>query len=158
MKTREELSFEGVLLLGWIVPPWFSKQSDGCSAPGGRLGKWLAKTKIAVNACYIHDFDYYLNAIQWKPKTPGWVGDRMQADYRLRINRRLVGKNKVFGWIYSRAYFRLVRLGGRYAMKRPGELVIPPSIEAIDDLEQFLHRPLTKQARVLLNVWRSKRE
>ena len=158
MKTREELSYSKTLLLGHLVPHWFKNQSDGCSAPGGRLGKWLLKTEQARAACYIHDFDYYLLAVEWKPKTPGWTGDRMQADYRLRINRRLVAKRKLFGRIYGLAYFRAVRLGGRYAMKRPGELVIPPSIEAIDDLEQFLHRPLTKQARVLLNIWRSKRE
>ncbi len=158
MKTREELSYSGTLLLGHLVPPWFKKQSDGCSTPGGKLGGWLLKTEQARAACYIHDFDYYLNAIQWVPKTPTWIGDRLQADYRLRINRKLVAKKKLIGWVYSRAYFRAVRLGGRYAMKRPGELVIPPSIGDIDELEQFLHKPLTRQARTLLNVWRRKRE
>ena len=78
----------------------------------------------------------------------------MQADYRLRVNRRLVAKNKVFGWFYSRAYFRLVRLGGRNAMRKPEDLVIPPSLMAIDDLEGFLDKPLTKQARTVLNMWR----
>lgn len=158
MKSKELLSLNNTLLLGWVVPPWFKKQSDGCSTPGGRVGRWALRTEQAKAACHIHDFDYYLNAIQWIPKTPGWVGDRLQADYRLRINRKLVAKNKMLGWIYSRAYFRSVRLGGRYAMKRTGELVIPPSIQDIDDLEQFLDKPLTKQARVLLNVWRRKRE
>lgn len=160
MKTRSQLAKEGVLLEGPIVPDWFKWQSDGCSTPGGKLGGWLLKREETESACYIHDFGYYLTAIQWPSHSPAWMGDRLEADAYLKVNRRKLGKNKLIGWIYSRIYFRGTRIGGRWAMKNPleDELAVPPTREAREQLKLYLHEPLSPLAEQQFDLWEAEEQ
>lgn len=159
MKTRTQLLKEGILLEGPIVPDWFRLQSDACSTPGGRLGGWLLKRQTAQAACYIHDFEYYLTALQWPSYSPAWMGDRLKADANLKVNRRKMGRNKLVGWIYSRIYFRGTRIGGRWSMKNPQKrplqdrLAVPPGPKSREQLKKYLNRPLPSLAEQQFIQW-----
>lgn len=153
MRTRVELEKAGILLKGPIVTDWFKKQSDGCSIPGGRLGKYLLKAEQARPACFIHDFMYYLTALQYKHKTPAWVGSRMEADYQLKKNRRLISRHGLMGRVYAFIYFRGVRGGGYCSMKNPKYLAVPPSLEARKELRRYLEIPITKLADTKFKEW-----
>ena len=169
MKTREQLRAEGIELHGPIVPTWFKDQSDGCSVEPfrpkniflrrlaiipNRAFRIVLRAEQARAACYIHDFRYYINAIQNVGHSPDWVGSRMRGDYELKQNRALVGRNKFFGWAYSRMYYRAVRVGGKYAMKLAPKLVIPPTLDDIQALvRDHLHKPLTPQAEATIEKW-----
>lgn len=153
MKTRDELAAEGVLLDGPIVPEWFKLQSDGCSVPT-RLGRFFLRARQSRAGCYIHDFEYWLIALEWVAHSPEWVGARMAADYRLKQNRKLVARNKAIGWIYSRLWFRGVRVGGRSAVRASYELAVPPTLGAVLEIETYLSRPITTQARRQLEAWK----
>lgn len=157
MKSRRERKAKKVELHGKEPPPWFKKQSDGCSV-SSRTMRFLLRARHARDICYRHDFAYYRIALQWPPGSGEWVGDRMMADFRLKENLKLIAHNRLRGWIYSRLYFRGTRIGGRYAMKPLDELVMPPTPEALEQLEQYLHTPITEQARGKLAQWRSQLE
>ena len=157
MKTREQLATEGKLLRGPIVPEFFKLQSDGCSIPLGRLGRFLLRAGQARPACYIHDYRYYLIATLWVTGALEWVNARWSADYELKLNRKLVAKYLFFGRIYAMLYFRPVRIGGRFTMKTPSELAVPPTPPAIDAVKRDLlamENPLTKRAEAILDYWR----
>lgn len=169
MKTRKELKAGSVKLYGKEPPSWFKKQSDGCSvepfktkravlkqiaAIPNAMARFLLRADEAREACYRHDFGYYVTELQWPRDSDEWVGDRMKADNRLRRNRVLVARNRFVGWIYSRLYFRAVRLRGRASMKPLSELVMPPTPEALEQLERYLRIPVTGQARDKLAAWK----
>lgn len=102
---------------------------------------------------------YFLPALEWKPHSPEWQGDRLEADARLKENIRLVAKNRFCGWMYSRVYFRGVRIGGRGAMRKPTEkpiedkLAVPPGTKARKELLQYLENPLTPLAKKQFKQW-----
>jgi hypothetical protein len=153
-KTREDLEALGVLLDGEIVPPWFKAQSDGASIKT-RFLRFVLRAKKARAPAFIHDFDYYLTALQWKRGTPEWIGARMEADARLKDNRAAVAlKHKVMGEVQSNLWFRGVRFGGAGAVRDPSELVVPPTLEDINQIADFLDKPITKQAQKWLGIWR----
>lgn len=156
-KTREQLEAEGILLYGPLVPEFFKLQSDGCSIPLGRVGRFLMRAKQARPACYIHDYRYYLMAILWATGAIEWVNARFSADYELKLNRKLVAKYRFFGKIYAAIYFRPVRTGGRLTIKKPSDLFVPPTIVALEAVEKDLltmEDPLTERAEALLKYWR----
>lgn len=152
MKSRTQLRAEGVELHGPIVPDWFKKQSDGCSVPT-RIGRLFLKAEQARAACYIHDFGYYLTALQYHEGSAKHEGARMAADYNLKRNRKLVARTRMFGWIYSRMYFRAVRIGGKYAMKGPEELAVPPTVADVEALGRYLNKPFTPLAVRTIYKW-----
>lgn len=156
MKTRDQLALEGRLLVGPLVPGWFKKQSDGCSVPLGRIGRWALKADQAKPTCSIHDFRYYEVGIQWDKKEDEskWKIGRMNADYELKQNRRLVAKRRLFGRLYAMSYFRAVRLFGSQSIKTIPELVMPPTIEAINELEVLFDDPLTERAKRIFEMWK----
>jgi hypothetical protein len=149
---RKELARKGILLFGPVAPKWFTLQSDGCSVPT-RIGKFFLKATQSRAACFIHDFEYYLLAIQWERVSAEWKGARMGADWNLKRNRALVAKNKVFGWIYSRLYFRGVRVGGKHTVREPRDLAMPPTLGALKKLKSYLDKPITKLAKAKLEEW-----
>lgn len=151
IKTREQLKAKGVLLAGPIVPDWFKAQSDGCSVPT-RIGRVFLKAKQSRAACYIHDFEYYVAAIDF-PDGFGRDVARFQADLRLRGNRKLVARTRFFGWIYGRLYYRAVRLGGARAMKTEDRLAIPPTLKDCEDIKTHLRRELTNHAGGIIRGW-----
>lgn len=159
MRTREQLEAEGVKLIGPIVPKDFKSQSDGGSVPLGRAGRWLFKEPQWRAAAYIHDFRYYLIALQWrgpsKDREPSvdWVGERMKADYEFKLNRRLCAKRKFLGAVRALYCFRAVRTGGRASMKEPSELWVPPTLKAIEEVQACCERPLTQQAMKQIAEW-----
>ena len=62
--------------------------------------------------------------------------------------------NKVIGWIYSRMYFRAVRVGGKYAVKAAPYLFVPPTLEDVQALvKDYLRNPLTPQAEETIEKW-----
>lgn len=158
MKTRSQLAKEGVLLEGPVVLSWFKLQSDNCSVPT-KLGKMFLNAKKFSWPCQIHDFMYYLPAIQYAPHSPKWQGARLQADARLKENIRLVAKNRFAGWMYSRIYFRSVRIGGRGAMRKPkknpvkDKLAVPPGPKSREELKLYLEQPLTPLAKHQFAQW-----
>ncbi len=157
MKTREQLAMLGVLLLGPIVALWFKLQSDGGSVPGGRVGRWLFKESQWRAAAYIHDYQYFLIALQWPAHSSQWVGRRLTADVDLKQNRKLCAKNKFIGWAWGRVIFRGVRVGGRGSILLPDELVVPPTINAINDVERDCRFPVTEQAGEQIAKWKRMR-
>ena len=134
-------------------PGWFKEQSDGCSVPT-RIGKFFLRAEQARETCYVHDFEYYLTALQFHEGSGSWVGARHKADYNLNLNRALVARNRVIGWIYARMYYRFVRLFGRFAMKAAPYLFMPPSLEAIAELEGYLRTPMTPKAQAQIAEWK----
>lgn len=154
MKTRDELALEGRELVGPLVPDWFKEQSDGCSVPLGRIGRWALKADQAKPACIIHDFRYYEVGIQYIAGGEKWKIKRMQADFELKMNRRLVAKRRFFGRLYAMNYFRAVRLFGSQSIKTIPELVMPPTIEDIDALEVLFDDPLTERAKEIFQMWK----
>ena len=153
MKTRAQLRAEGIELYGPVVPDCFKAQSDGCSIRT-RTARFLLKAEQARAACYIHDFEYYLTAIQWERGTAEWVGDRMKADYRLKRNRKLVARFGFLGRIYSRMYFRAVRVGGKYTVKETPQLFVPSTLEDVQALvRDHLRKPLTPKAEETIEKW-----
>ncbi|KKM87930.1 hypothetical protein LCGC14_1263890 [marine sediment metagenome] len=153
-KTREELEADGIFLDGKIVPKWFIEQSDAASIKTYLL-RFILRAKKAREPAYIHDFDYYLTALEHEEKSPEWIGARMEADARLKDNRAAVAhKHKIMGKIQSELWFRGVRMGGRDSVKDPSELVVPPTLQDIDEIENFLTCPITKQAQKQLELWR----
>lgn len=166
MKTKEQLFAEGTLLRGNIVPDWFKARSDGCSVEPfkgkvgaiGRFINYLARLCLQADqakaACFIHDFHYYLVAVQWPRYSPEWKGARLEADAYLKENRRRVARNPLFGLIYSLLYFRAVRVAGRWFVKPLTELAVPPTKEDIAYVESLLDFPLTKQAISALEHWK----
>lgn len=153
MKTRQQLRAEGIELHGPIVPGWFKAQSDGCSVPT-RIAQFFLKAEQTRAACYIHDFEYYLFSIQYHDSDPRWQDRRWAADNHLRRNRALVAHNRFIGWIYSRLYFRGVRIGGKYAMKLAPNLFVPPTVDHIQALaKDHLRKPLTPQAEATIEKW-----
>lgn len=158
MKTRAQLAMLGVLLLGPIVALWFKRQSDGGSLPGGRVGKWLFIEEQWRAAAFIHDYWYFLIGLQWPAQSPQWVGARMEADYELKQNRKLCAKNKFIGWAYARIIFRGLRVGGRGSIKLPDELVVPPTIKDIEDVERDCRFPITEQAEEQMVKWKRMRK
>lgn len=155
-KTREQLIALGIFLLGWLVPEWFKKQSDGPSIRT-RFLRFILGARKGYPPAYIHDYDYYLRDIQWEPGTPKWIGARMEADARLKDNRETVAlKHPWIGKIQGNIWFRGVRAGGASggAVKALDELVVPPSLEDIAVVESHLNVPITKRARKLLKSWR----
>lgn len=156
MKTRRQLEAEGKLLHGPIVPEFFKLQSDGCSVPLGRVGRFLMRADQARPACDIHDYRYYEIAILWATGAIEWVNARFAADYELKVNRKLVAKRLFFGRIYAAIYFRPVRIGGRLSIKKPSELAIPPTVVALEAVKKDLlgmENPLTERAEALLEYW-----
>lgn len=154
-------------LLGPKPPPWFVQQSDGGSVPGGRFGRALLNEPEWREAAYTHDWRYYLNALMYP--APGtfnadgnemvrWVGARLTADYELKENRKRCAKNKLMGWASSRLIFRGVRIGGRIAMRKPDELVVPPTLEAIAEVEasciKWMGGQFTNQAKLQTEKWK----
>lgn len=159
MRTREQLALEGRLLIGPLVPKWFKLQSDGCSVPLGKVGKWALKADQARPACIIHDLRYYEIAIQYDPEgtdaeKASWKLARMKADYELKQNRRLVAKVRFFGRLYAIKYFRAVRAFGASCVKTIPELPIPPTILALEALEALFDDKLTKRAENIFHIWR----
>lgn len=157
MKTRKELEAEGKELRGLPVPEFFSLQSDGCSIPLGRLGKFLMRARQARHVCEKHDYRYYLIAILWATEAIEWQNARFAADNELKHNRRLVAKRLFFGRIYARIYFRSVRIGGRLTIKKPSDLAVPPTLVALEMVKDHLLKmedPLTERAEAILNYWR----
>ena len=157
MKTRRDRKARKVKLHGKEPPPWFKDQSDGCSVPT-RTMRFLLRARHARDICYRHDFAYYLIALQWLCGQGKWVGYRLTADFNLKQNLKLIAHNRFMGWIYSRLYFRGTRIGGRYAMKDLSELVMPPTPEALEQLGQYLHTPMTEQARDKIAEWKKQFE
>ena len=173
MKTRKQLEMLGVLLLGPIVALWFKLQSDGASVPGGWLGRKLFITTQWTAAAFIHDYEYFLIGLQWpSPKMDRppdiafhiwqalrskWVGARIEADRNLKENRKLCAKNKFIGWAYARIIFRGLRVGGRGSILLPDELVVPPDIKAINDVERDCQFPVTEQAAEQIAKWKRMR-
>lgn len=158
MRTRKQLEMLGVLLLGPIVALWFKLQSDGGSLPGGRFGKWVFNESQWRAAAFIHDYRYFLIALQWAPHSAQWVGARMEADYELKENRKKCAVHKVIGWAWGRIIFRGVRVGGRGSILLPDELVVPPSIKAIEDVERDCQFPVTEQAAAQIAKWKRMRK
>lgn len=154
MRTREQLEAEGVLLLGPIVTEAFKWQSDGGSVPLGRVGRWLFKERQWRAAAYIHDFRYYLIALQWPVRSAQWVGARMEADYEFKQNRRLCAKNRFMAPFRALYCFRAVRIGGRMSIKLASELWAPPTWQAINEIEACCETPLTEQAKQQIAKWR----
>ena len=158
MKTRKELARLGIELLGPIVPDWFKFQSDGGSVPGGRVGRWLFKETQWRAAAFIHDFRYYLIALLLRSDLPAWVGVRMEADFELQKNRKLCAKNRFIGWAYSRIIFRGVRISGANSIRLPAELVVPPTLKAIEEIErlclEYYYARLTDQAKEQVRKWK----
>lgn len=146
-------------MIGPLVPRWFKLQSDGCSVPLGKLGRWALKADQAKPACIIHDFRYYEIAIQYdfegsRSEKAKWKTKRMQADYELKQNRRLVAKVRFFGRIYAIKYFRAVRAFGAKCIKTIPELQIPPTIKALEELEGLFDDKLTTRAENIFHIWR----
>lgn len=162
IKTRAQLARMGTLKRGdldGVEPPgWFRLQCDGCSIPT-RAGKLFLRAERFAWPCENHDFMYYLAALQWTPGSPQWQGARLRADARLKENIRLVAKNKFFGFMYSRIYFRGVRIGGRKAMRKPeknpetDKLAVPPTAETREQLKTYLDQPLTALAERQFAEW-----
>ena len=144
-------------LHGKEPPPWFKNQSDGCSVPTYTM-RFLLRARHARDICYRHDFAYYRIALQWPSESGECKGERLTADINLKKNLKLIAHNRFMGWIYSRLYFRGTRIGGRYAMKDLSELVMPPTPEALEQLEQYLHVPMTEQARDKIAEWKKQFE
>ena len=123
-----------------------------------RVGKFFLKANQARAACYIHDFEYYLIALQWKPNAIEWKVVRFQADYHLKRNRKAVARWWLAGRIYARLYFRFVRLSGRFAMRTTPHLFMPPTPEALEEIKGYLRLPITRLARDTLARWGLKYE
>lgn len=161
-KTRQQLAMLGVFLLGpEIVPGWFIRQSDGGSLPLGWFGRFVFNEPQWRAAAYIHDFWYYIIALVWDPEEDksDWVSSRMKADFELRQNRARVAKHRVIGWAWGRIIYRGLRAGGAGSVRAPSELVVPPSIAAVDEIEALIVEmglPVTEQARDILAQWRLK--
>lgn len=156
LNSRRQLIKEGRIKLrdldGPDPPHWFILQCDGCSVPTKAAKMFLRAEKFAW-PCQKHDFMYYLAALQWTPGSPQWQGYRFEADATLRDNIKLVAKNRFFGFLYSRIYFRGVRIGGRAAMKTQEELAVPPTAKARAHLKKFLDKPITAMAQRQLKKW-----
>ena len=155
MKTRKQLEKRG--LYGLNVPRFFSLQSDGCSVPLGRAGKFLMRAGQAREACEKHDYRYYLIAVLWADGAIEQVSARFAADYELKRNRKLVAKYLFFGRIYAAIYFRSVRIGGKFTIKKPADLAVPPTIIALEAVRKDLltmENPLTERAGAIVEYWR----
>lgn len=133
-------------LLGDVVPDWFKVRSDGCSVPFKKhpiLGipvKVFLIPELVRAACYIHDWDYYLTGLKNVTGSPGFIGDRLAADVRLKRNIKLVVRlGPVSGWLLRRTYFRAVRIGGSHAIWTWEEgLPWPPSVYDARELQRRL--------------------
>lgn len=164
-KTRAQWAFLGILLLGPFVPWDFKRQSDGGSVPFGRLGKWAFNEKQWRAAAYIHDYWYWLIALMYaspkdKDSDPAgwslWVACRLRADFELKQNRRMCARNRIVGWLASRVIFRGVRLGGRASVRKPENLWMPPTLEALGEIIECPELVMTEQAEAQIVKWRER--
>lgn len=135
------------------VPEWFRLQSDGGSVPGGWLGRWLANERQWREEAILHDFKYYLIALQYPLRSVEFVGSRMAADYEFKKGVQAQAKNKAVGWLRARLCFRGVRIGGRAAMRKPAELAVPPTAKSREHLKKFLDKPMTARAQRQFKQW-----
>lgn len=124
----------------------------------GKIGQFLLKGGGQARfACYRHDYAYYIRDIMWDRSNPEWEVEwttaKFAADMELKINRKLVAKNPVYGKIYSILYFRAVRAAASKKPKRPEELPTPPTLSALKRLKTSIDEPLTSRAREIFKTW-----
>lgn len=125
----------------------------------GKLGQFLLRGGQARDPCYRHDYGYYIRDIMWDRSNPEWevewTSAKFAADMELKINRKLVAKNAVFGTIYSILYFRAVRAAARKRALKPRELPIPPTLNALTRLKASIDEPLTSRAEQIFATWKT---
>lgn len=145
---------------GLEPPQWFIDQSDGGSAPLGLVGKFLVHEPSWRLAAWYHDYGYYLVGLQWrgpekgKEPEPAWVGHRHEADYAFKINRKACARNRLLAPFRAMYCYRAVRAGGQFFLLKPEELVVPPTLHAVDEIQNHCRYPLTEQAATQLEEWR----
>lgn len=154
MSTRGEWAAKGTLFVGPPVPPWFKLQSDACSLPLGKFGHFILRGRRSRPVCYIHDFECFIADIQYERHTRSWRNERLAADFDLKINRRLLARFWFVGQIYSRIYYRGVRLGS-YSRTSNQKIIGPPTNKAIDDMIDLMTRPLSSKALAHVQDWRN---
>lgn len=156
-RTREQLAMLGIWLLGPIVPEWFKKQSDGGSVPFGRVGKWLFVESQWRAAAFIHDFRYWLIALQWTHKSPAWVGARMEADFEFKKNRKKSAKRRWLAPFQAMYCFRAVRAGGRVSIHNSSEIAVPATLADVEEIEAMLEPAVTALAAAQIVKWKELR-
>ena len=156
--SKIQLEIKGELLLGPLVPQWFIDQSsDGASVPKGF--RRVMKKKLADPAGYIHDWQYFGCAVMFEEGDRDWDRARMEADQNLKFNVKLISKNVLCRFFFSRLYLRAVRVNGGYVMKKHfHQLAVPPSVEALDDIAKdfagWNWGKLTERAQTFIERWR----
>lgn len=154
MSTRGEWAAKGILFVGPPVPPWYKLQSDGCSLPLGKVGRFLLRGRRAKLVCCIHDFECFIADIQYERHSPAWRNERLAADFGLKINRKLLARCWLVGQMYARLYYRGVRLGS-YSRVGNQKIIAPPTNKAIDDMIDLMTRPLSSKALAHVQSWRN---
>lgn len=148
--SQAEILRRGDLLYGPVRPKWFRGE---CSVPTA-LAKWIMNTKLAQEACELHDWCYFMIPILYVAGDTMWEMRLHEADCHLRWNLVRLRKKNWFGRLWAYVYYIGVRLpfiGGRRAVKHYADLSrLPHSkaavVELIDLLKKFNDGELTKHS------------